>query len=139
MPDPIESLIANWHKDNPVVQGPAREGIQTDSPIQRLIHQMLLSNENKPFVQRILNQDTRSVTMPDGRPASHRMAYAGVDDGAIAYPEVQDIAGQLSLLNSDEASRSAMDARNAIFFKEPALAKFFTENYKSVNPKFGGY
>ena len=101
---------------------------------------------NANFVQRLKNPNRRSIRFRNtDNTATHRMAWSTDDGGAIVYPEVQEIDGELVDMARPPYSRfAALDSaieHGDTLRMTPKQAEWFTENYKQYYPNFadGGY
>lgn len=112
---------------------------QKKSP--RTIEQLVLyANEQKPpFIQRILNNDERSIPliMKDGKkhPGTHLLSYGEVDGKTYVFPEIQDIDGDLIRINWPANLDIALENGNVLEMT-PEEAKLFTEEYKKYYPNY---
>lgn len=102
-------------------------------PKRKLIDR-INSTSNANFVSRLKDPNRQYVTNPDGTISTHRLAYVTTDDGAIVYPEVQEIDGNLVSLEGDEALESAIARRDTLQMSAPE-AEWFTKNYKKYYPQ----
>lgn len=96
------------------------------------IMNILQQNQNKTFVQRILNPDAYPVLMHDRGIATHRMSWGTAPDGKIyAFPSVlwngNDVRDY-----GDAAFGKAMSSGNVIEFPSGQEADWFTKNYKAA-------
>lgn len=87
-------------------------------------------NKDKDFIKRFF--DTESIDYK-GNPASHLLGYVITDNGAIVYPEVQNINGKLQIPNNPV--ESAIQRGDFIEMSRDD-ADWFTKNYKKYFPAF---
>lgn len=91
-----------------------------------------VQNSQAPFVDRLRNNDTRSIVNEDGTISTHKLGYVTGDDGAYIYPEVQEgLDGQLETGNWN----SAYNKGDYIKVSQP-FAEFYSKNYKRYYPEF---
>jgi len=88
-------------------------------------------NSDANFVQRLNDNDTRSIIGADGRPQTHRLGWEYEDNHAIIYPEVQDNNGVLE----PGDLQSATERRDTVHTSVP-FARYYTKNYKKDYPEF---
>ena len=95
--------------------------------------EILQSNKDVPFVDRVLNPD-KYPTLPagDGAVKTHRLAYAGTDDGAIVFPMIHWDGKKLVDFEKDpqKAIEVAKQSGNIINFNSEEEADKFTKSYK---------
>lgn len=89
--------------------------------------------KNPRFIQRLL-EPARGIPLEDGNYGSHLMTWNTDDEGAIVYPEIQEIDGELVHIK-DNPLRRAFDNKNVLFMS-PEEAELFTKEYKKYFPKF---
>ena len=87
-------------------------------------------NKDKDFIKRFF--DTESIDY-NGIPATHLLSYATTDNGAIVYPQVQNINGKLQI--PDNPRESAKQRGDFIEMSRDE-ADWFTKNYKKYFPAF---
>lgn len=112
------------------------------------------SRDNPPFIQRILNNDKRSVKdwQNEGYYSTHKLSYAQTPEGFVVYPDVQDINGQLHDFTDPkynhgkwDALDSAIQRGDTLVFPTEQKAMEYTETYKTLYPEYfnqfnnGGY
>lgn len=112
------------------------------------------SRDNPPFIQRILNNDKRSVKdwQNEGYYSTHKLSYAQTPEGFVVYPDVQDINGQLHDFTDPkynhgrwDALDSAIQRGDTLVFPTEQKAREYTETYKTLYPEYfnsftyGGY
>ena len=88
-------------------------------------------NADANFVQRLNNNDTRSIIGSDGLPQTHRLGWEYEGNHAIIYPEVQDNSGVLE----PGDLQSAIERRDTVHTSAP-FARYYTKNYKKDYPEF---
>jgi len=98
---------------------------------------ILISNKEKPFVQRILNRDAFPVlNNDDGSVSTHSMAWGDADGRFFAYPTVvQSGHENLERLEGSDAWDNAIGTGNVIEFPTAEEAEWFSKNYKAVWPQ----
>ena len=105
--------------------------------------ELLLGNQNKNFVQRILNaQDYPSQTHPDRTTSSHLMASGEAEGKHIAFPTlVQDRHSQ-QLFSPKNPIKYAMENNEFLEFDNQKTAELFAKDgykeyfdYKSAEPQ----
>lgn len=101
---------------------------------------------NANFVQRLKDPNRRSIRFRNtDNTATHRLAWSTDNEGAIVYPEVQEINGELVDMGRPPYTRfAALDSaieHGDTLRMTPSQARWFTENYKQYYPNFadGGY
>lgn len=101
--------------------------------------------DNPPFMQRILNNDNRSVNdwEDPSRKATHKLSYAQTDKGYIVYPEVQIVDGQIHDFTDPKYNHGKWDAldnavRNSdtLRFSTEEQALRYTQEYKNKYPEY---
>lgn len=102
-------------------------------PKERLINRINTTSKAN-FVQRLKDPNRQFIKNPDGTISTHSMSYATADDGAIVYPEVQEIDGVLQRVNPEGALDSAIARGDTLMMSAPEAA-WFTANYKKYYPK----
>ena len=127
MPKKIDALLKfgdeNFEPDNP-------------AHIKQRVDLILKKNENKDFVQRIIDPTTvNSYVFPKdsdrfGQTGTHLMSYSSYDKGAFVYPEIINDKGVLKRLSRKEAAEYALRTGEYIHFDTEDEAKWFGENYK---------
>lgn len=123
-------------------QNPQLSYWQFKADLQRIVNHV--NNSQANFVQRLQNYDRQ--TIPDwqinGNVATHKMTYATDGNGAIVYPNVQEINGQLYDFTNPKYQHSKWDSLDRAIQTgdtirmSPYEAQIFTENYKHYYPKF---
>ena len=95
---------------------------------------ILNSNQEKNFIQRILKPDVNPVlSLGPKEYGTHMMSSAEVDGKNIVYPEIIQMPdGNLKRLGRDEAIDYALKNKEFIEFDNPADALWFGKNYKKV-------
>lgn len=100
-----------------------------------------VSKSNVDFINR-LRQSNRDVIKDWASPniATHKMSWATDDQGAIIYPQVQNINGKLTDFSRPPYNKwagldSAIEKGDTLK-TTPELAQWFTTNYKKFFPKF---
>jgi hypothetical protein len=97
---------------------------------------ILQENKRKNFVRRILKPDKYpSVTLEDGAPASHMMAYGEWDGKYYVYPTIIQAKGsdELTVLSEEDAQLYAQETGEYIEFDNEEDAAWFSgdEGYKT--------
>lgn len=87
-------------------------------------------NRDKDFIKRFF--DTESIDY-NGSRASHLLGYVTTDNGAIVYPEIQNINSKLQIPNNPV--ESAIQRGDFIEMSNDE-AEWFTKNYKKYFPAF---
>jgi len=94
---------------------------------------ILLTNQDKPFVDRVLNRDKYPVLpLPGGGHATHKMAWGETDGKYLVYPTVQWDGKNLVEYSGGDAFKRALAAGDYIEFETPEEADWFSKNYKAV-------
>ncbi len=98
------------------------------------VFQLLEANQNKDFVQRILDPENSPVIdNGDGSLSTHRMATAESDGVHYVYPTIlRDDQGELQRLEGNEAFQAAIKKGEAIGFETAKEADWFERNWKVV-------
>lgn len=91
---------------------------------------------NPPFIQRINNNDTRSIKLADGTHATHLLGYGEADGKFYVFPRVQDVNGNLMLIEDEDPLFRALKNKDVLEMLSEEEAKQFTEQYKKYYPKF---
>lgn len=92
------------------------------------------NNQKPPFIQRILNNDERTIPIGDSY-GTHLLGYGEIDGKTIVFPEIQDINGNLQRLEFPKSIRTAY-ANGDYLEMTPEEAENFTKNYKKYYPDF---
>ena len=104
---------------------------------KRNIEQLITyANNQKPlFIQRILNNDERTYTFPDGKIGTHLLNYDTYNGKTYVFPEIQqDSAGNLWWYK-DRALDRALE-RNNVLEMTPEEAELFVKEYKKFYPNY---
>lgn len=121
------------------------EEINNQQPIQFRQFKNGGKIDNPPFMQRILNNDNRSVNDWEypSRKATHKLSYAQTDEGYIVYPEVQIVDGQIHDFTDPKYNHGKWDAldnaiRNGdtLRFSTEEQALRYTQEYKNKYPEY---
>lgn len=97
------------------------------------------STSKANFVQRLKDKDRKAIPFRNtGAIATHRLGYAEDENGAIVYPEVQEINGELVDLGRIPNTKwaaldSAIEHGDTLRMTAPQAA-WFTQNYKQYYP-----
>lgn len=111
------------------------------SSITRNMEQLITyaNNQKPPFIQRILNNDERSIPliMEDGKKhhGTHLLSYGEHNGKTYVFPEIQDFDGDLIRLNWPANLDTAVE-RGDFLEMSPEEAELFTKNYKKYYPNF---
>lgn len=100
---------------------------------QRVIDTM--NNSSPEFLERLRNNDRRSIHNPDGTSSTHVLGSAD----NIVFPEIIDVNGKLIDNRSmpwQSAMRYAIKNNDYIKFPTEGDARYFGEHYKKYFPKF---
>ena len=119
--------------DNPPNQLPEVEVTAQYPYEQRVIDTM--NNSSPEFLERLRNNDRRSVHNPDGTSSTHVLGSAD----NIVFPEIMDVNGKLIDNRSmpwQSAMRYAIKNNDYIEFPTEGDARYFGEHYKKYFPKF---
>jgi hypothetical protein len=102
--------------------------------IPDLISQMLLQNQDKNFVQRIMKPDLYpNLDMGNGFFGTHLMSSGQMGNDGIAFPNIVQLpTGEMQRLEPRAAFEYAIKNNEYIPFKSPEEAEWFAQNYKSV-------
>lgn len=97
-----------------------------------------LSSSNAEFVNRLRNNDTRSISNPDGTVSTHKMSYGEEDGKHFVYPEIQDVNGKLIDYSGDRmnAMRQAIANGDTVQVSKPVADWYSNNNYKKMYPDF---
>lgn len=119
--------------DNPPNQLPEVEVTAQYPYEQRVIDTM--NNSSPEFLERLRNNDRRSIHNPDGTSSTHVLGSAD----NIVFPEIMDVNGKLIDNRSmpwQSAMRYAIKNNDYIEFPTEGDARYFGEHYKKYFPKF---
>jgi len=106
-----------------------------DNELERVV-QVLLANEKKNFVQRILRPDKYpAISLGDKKVGTHLMAWGEADGKYYVYPTIVYRDGKLERLNSRDAWKYAEETGERIEFSSPEGASWFSQKYKLVWPR----
>ena len=100
---------------------------------QRVIDTM--NNSSPEFLERLRNNDRRSIHNPDGTFSTHVLGSAD----NIVFPEIMDVNSKLIDNRSmpwQSAMRYAIKNNDYIEFPTEGDARYFSEHYKKYFPKF---
>jgi hypothetical protein len=108
----------------------------TEPSIPDMIAQILIGNQDKNFVQRIMKPDLYPVLdnyAGLGTHGTHLMSSGELNGKGIVYPEIVQMPdGTLQRLGRKEAQQYAVDTGEYIPFNTPGEALWFGKNYKAV-------
>ena len=97
------------------------------------------NNQKPPFIQRILNNDERTIPliMEDGKKhhGTHMLAYGEKDGKTYVFPEIQDFDGDLIRINWPANLDTAIEKGDYLEMT-PEEAEEFTKNYKKYYPNY---
>ena len=113
------------------------DSFQKGGKSKRNIEQLITyaNNQNPPFIQRILNNDERTYTFPDGRIGTHLLNYDTYNGKTYVFPEIQqDPAGNLWWYK-DRALDRALETKNVLEMT-PEEAELFVKEYKKFYPNY---
>ena len=119
--------------DNPPNQLPEVEVTAQYPYEQRVID--TINNSSPEFLERLRNNDRRSIHNPDGTFSTHVLGSAD----NIVFPEIMDVNGKLVDNRSmpwQSAMRYAIKNNDYIEFPTEGDARYFGEHYKKYFPKF---
>lgn len=119
--------------DNPPNQLPEVEVTAQYPYEQRVIDTM--NNSSPEFLERLRNNDRRSIHNPDGTSSTHVLGSAD----NIVFPLIMDVNGKLIDNRSmpwQSAMRYAIKNNDYIEFPTEGDARYFGEHYKKYFPKF---
>lgn len=105
--------------------------------VTRNIEQLITyaNNQKPPFIQRILENDERTYTFPDGKIGTHLLNYDTYNGKTYVFPEIQqDPAGNLWWYK-DRALDRALE-RNNVLEMTPEEAELFVKEYKKYYPNY---
>ena len=115
------------------VIGSFQKGGKPERNIEQLI--TYANNRKPPFIQRILNNDERTYTFPDGKIGTHLLNYDTYNSKTYVFPEIQqDPAGNLWWYK-DRALDRALE-RNNVLEMTPEEAELFVKEYKKYYPNY---
>lgn len=121
------------------------EEINNQQPIQFRQFKNGGYKDNPPFIQRIINNDRRSVKdwQNNDYQSTHKLSYAQTPEGYIVYPEVQEVNGQLHDFTDPKYNHGKWDAldnavRNSdtLRFSTEKQALRYTQEYKNKYPEY---
>ena len=113
------------------------DSFQKGGKSKRNIEQLITyaNNQKPPFIQRILNNDERTYTFPDGKIGTHLLNYDTYNGKTYVFPEIQqDPAGNLWWYK-DRALDRALE-RNNVLEMTPEEAELFVKEYKKYYPNY---
>lgn len=98
----------------------------------------LIENSNANFASRLQDPNRKAINLADGNWGNFKLSLASSDSGAIVYPEIQEIEGELKDLSEDRvnAQKSAIERKDYVYFPTRDLAEWFTTNYKKYYEGF---
>ena len=96
------------------------------------------SRSNADFVKRLLDPNRKVIRNGDGSISSHILSYVSSADGAIVFPEIQNIDGDLVSLPYPQSLESAIERGDTLQMSVPD-AELYTSHYKEVYPGFEQY
>ena len=117
------------------------DSFQKGGKPKRNIEQLITyaNNQKPPFIQRILNNDERSIPliMEDGKKyhGTHLLSYGERDGKTYVFPEIQDFDGDLIRLNWPANLDTAIE-RGDFLEMDPEEAELFTKEYKKFYPNY---
>ena len=113
------------------------------TPLEKLIRSInFRSNAN--FVRRLQNPNRATIRdwQNSNNVATHKLGWATDENGAIVFPNVQEINGELHDFTDPKYNHKKWDALDRAIEQgdtlrmTPEQAKLFTENYKQYYPGF---
>lgn len=113
------------------------DSFQKGGKPKRNIEQLITyaNNQKPPFIQRILENDERTYTFPDGKIGTHLLNYDTYNGKTYVFPEIQqDPAGNLWWYK-DRALDRALE-RNNVLEMTPEEAELFVKEYKKYYPNY---
>ena len=113
------------------------DSFQKGGKSKRNIEQLITyaNNQKPPFIQRILENDERTYTFPDGKIGTHLLNYDTYNGRTYVFPEIQqDPAGNLWWYK-DRALDRALE-RNNVLEMIPEEAELFVKEYKKYYPNY---
>ena len=113
------------------------DSFQKGGKPKRSIEQLITyaNNQKPPFIQRILENDERTYTFPDGKIGTHLLNYDTYNGKTYVFPEIQqDPAGNLWWYK-DRALDRALE-RNNVLEMTPEEAELFVKEYKKYYPNY---
>lgn len=122
-------------------QGKVIDSFQKGGKSKRNIEQLITyaNNQKPPFIQRILNNDERTIPliMEDGKKhyGTHLLSYGERDGKTYVFPEIQDFDGDLIRLNWPANLDTAIE-RGDFLEMDPEEAELFTKEYKKFYPNY---
>lgn len=123
-----DPMRRDMQRQNDVMQAAQQ---QAGDPYVRAM-EILQANQDKPFVQRILQPDNYpSLDLGNGQRATHLMAWGEMGDQHVVYPTVQ-MDGPALKDYGDAAFDRALKAGDYIAFPKPEDADWFSRNYKAA-------
>ena len=117
------------------------DSFQKGGKPKRNIEQLITyaNNQKPPFIQRILNNDERSIPliMEDGKKyhGTHLLSYGERNGKTYVFPEIQDFDGDLIRLNWPANLDTAIE-RGDFLEMAPEEAELFTKEYKKFYPNY---
>ena len=117
------------------------DSFQKGGKPKRNIEQLITyaNNQKPPFIQRILNNDERSIPliMEDGKKhhGTHLLSYGEHKGKTYVFPEIQDFDGDLIRLNWPANLDIAIE-KGDFLEMTPEEAEDFTKNYKKYYPNY---
>lgn len=103
----------------------------TSDEYKRIMN-ILMANQNKSFVKRILNPaQYPTIDQGDGRYATHKMAWGEANGKYYAFPTVLYVNGKLRDYG-DKAWGEVLKTGNTIEFNTPQDAEWFSSRYKGA-------
>ena len=102
------------------------------------IMKILNANADKPFVKRIIGDQTKQprLDLKDGNYATHRMAWGEADTPSgrkyVVYPTVMTGKDGKLVDHGDKAFSHAVKTNNVIEFDDPKKAEWFSKSYKEA-------
>jgi hypothetical protein len=102
----------------------------------REVADILVSNESKDFVKRILRPEKYPVIKnKDGSVSTHKMSWGEADGKYRVYPTIVNKNGRLKRLSDKRAWDYANKTGEYIEFSSPEEADRFSKDYKIIWPK----
>lgn len=117
-------------------------------PLKKRIEKINRENSQVDFIKRLLDPDRALIQdweIPTNV-ASHKMSVGNINNTWLAYPEIQNIDGELYDFTDPKNNREKFDAMDSawdrgdyVVFPTKRAALRYTNNYKKYYPSFDKY
>lgn len=122
----IASVPANTSN---VVMTAMKGGYPNSPELEAMSKVLTYRNRDLPWIKRVLEGSELKLDAGNGMDKTHRLGYAGVDDGYIVYPTIIQEGDKLKEFQTDdEAIDYAFANKTGMFVPSRELAEYYSKN-----------